>query len=467
MACTWPPREGAGPLERFTLRCARPFPGLPDKAFEDPIFVARPRPGARFTQVNATGARRRIETSDPSARFILMNDPVGVKRVLVDRAANYPKTEFERRAFVTLFGTGLFGAHADVWRKHRRIMAPAFHPSSVATYGPTIAATSEAFRERLDASAGQTLDVGEEMSALTLKVITKVMFSSQCDEAVSILSRTPTLGARAPRLSVLDILPFGHQTREPQMSASLRPVHTIVDNLIAERRLNHDVGRGDLLDRLIAARDEFGVQLTSREIRDEVITILTAGHETTAVTMGWIWYLLSQHPCEEARLHEELRRLLKGRAPGAEDVPKLVYARQIIEETLRLYPPASGLATRVCLAEDEIRGFRIPAGANIVISPFVLHRHRRLWEHPERFVPDRFSPERRAKHDRFSYLPFGAGPRICIGHVLAINELVTILATLAQSHRLRLAPTARVGFVQGITLRPLGLRMIVERRATH
>jgi len=446
LACAWPPREDAGLVERWLLRGARPFPGLPDSAFEQPIFVARPGPGARLTQVNAVGERRPLAITGPSARFILLNDPAGVKRVLVDRVSNYPKSAFERQALITLFGAGLLGADGEDWRSHRRIMAPAFHPGNIAGHALAMAGVSEAFRRRWDACAGQAVDVCEEMSLLAFQLITQTMFSCEMREADRFAEQTS-----AP----------GRQDNARHLGKSLR---AFVDALVAARRVRNSGDSNDLLDRLIGARTQDGDRLTDREIRDELITVLVAGSETTAGAMAWVWYLLSQHPLQADLLHQELRVLLGGLSPRAEDLPNLVYTRQVIEETLRLYPPATGLATRVCLEEDEMCGVRIPAGAHVAIVPFVLHRHCRLWERPGRFDPERFSPEQRTKH-RFSFLPFGAGPRICIGHTLAINQLVIALATLAQSHRLHLEPGARVRFVQGITLRPRGLRMIIGRRA--
>ncbi|MES1200006.1 MAG: cytochrome P450 [Pseudomonadota bacterium] len=398
----------------------------------------------------------------------MINDPAGVKRVLVDNVANYPKTEFERQAFTGLFGTGLLGSDGELWREHRRIMAPSFHPSSVGAYAPAMTAISAAFRARWDERAGHMVDAADEMSLLTLKIIAKTMFSSESKDAVDLIGRTMKQGFSATQFSLIDTLPIigpAHMRRsELRLGEAFGAMGAVVSRFIAQRQANQDGGEADLLTRLLAARDESGVQLTPKEIQDEVITIFIAGHETTAVAMAWIWYLLSQQPREEATLHAELARVLGGRPPRHEDLQSLTYTRRVVEEALRLYPPASGLATRVCMSDDEICGRKIAAGSNIVIAPFVMHHHPRLWNNPERFDPDRFSPDRIAERHRFAYLPFGAGSRICIGQLLAISELVIILATLAQTHRLHLAPSARVGFVQNITLRPRNLLMTVERR---
>jgi len=455
----WPPHPGAPLLERWRLRFARPYPGLPDQAFEEPIFQGRPRPGARLTQVNAVGARRTATIESP-ATFFLVNDPAGVKRVLVDNVANYPKTDFERCGLTILFGAGLLGSGGEIWRRHRRIMASVFHPTSLGAHLSAMAATSESFRERLDARVGEEIDATREMSILTLRIISEAMFSSDSEEAVHLIGAAFADGGRAEKMS----LPTrGRARQKARMERSFPSIDALVYRLV-KKRMENEHHRSDLLGRMISARDEAGVQMTEREICDEVLTVFVAGHETTAAAMGWIWYLLSERPCEEARLHEELARVLDGRTPRRDDMQDLVFTRQLIEEVLRFYPPVTGLATRACLADDTICGRIIPAGASIAISPFVMHHHRCLWDDPERFDPDRFSPARRARHHRFSYLPFGAGPHICIGQVLAINELVVILSTLAQTHRLRVAPRARVGFAQHLTFRPANLRMIVERR---
>jgi cytochrome P450 len=199
-------------------------------------------------------------------------------------------------------------------------------------------------------------------------------------------------------------------------------------------------------------------------VRDQVVTIFMAGHETTAQALAWTWYLLSQHPAAEAKLHDELTSVLEGRAPRHEDLANLPYTRMVIEESMRLYPPAHTLA-RQPIVTDEVLGHRIPAGAVVLIVPWLLHRKPSLWENPDRFEPERFSAERASARPRFSYIPFGAGPRICIGAAFAMAEAMLILATIAQRYRLHLKPGHPVEPQGLITLRPrYGLRMTLERR---
>jgi cytochrome P450 len=221
----------------------------------------------------------------------------------------------------------------------------------------------------------------------------------------------------------------------------------------------------DLLARLVAARDsETGGGMTAKEVRDQVVTIFMAGHETTSLALSWTWYLLSQHPAVEQKLHRELADVLGGRTPRNQDIASLRYTRMVIEESMRLYPPAHTTG-RQPIKPDEILGHRIPAGAEVLIMPWLIHRKPQLWENPESFDPERFAPERAAERPRFAYIPFGAGPRICIGAAFAMTEAILILATIAQRYRLRLKAGHPIEPQGLITLRPrYGMQMILQRR---
>jgi cytochrome P450 len=206
--------------------------------------------------------------------------------------------------------------------------------------------------------------------------------------------------------------------------------------------------------------------MTDTEVRDEIIIIFIAGHDTSALAATYVWYLLSLHPEEEARLHAELDAALGGRAPAHDDLEKLPYLRMVIDEAMRLYPPAPMLTGRVAREADEICGRPIPKGREIVILPWVLHRHFALWDDPGRFDPERFSAERSAARPRFAYLPFGGGPRICIGAQLALTEVSLLVATMAQRYRLKPVPGQDIVLVQRVTQRPRdGIRMRLERRS--
>jgi cytochrome P450 len=309
------------------------------------------------------------------------------------------------------------------------------------------------------------------MMELTLHIISQAMFSSDSDEIVDVVESGVSKYQTTVRPSLLDLL------HVPLWLARLlapMPTEGIfnefdrkVDRLLTERGKQPDAEPKDLLARLIAARDsETGGGMTPKEVRDQVVTIFMAGHETTSLALSWTWYLLSQHPAVEERLHEELASVLQGRTPKYEDAANLRYTRMVIEESMRLYPPAHTFG-RQPIAADEILGHRIPAGAEVLILPWLLHRKPSLWENPNRFDPERFAPERAAARPRFAYIPFGAGARICIGAAFAMTEAALILATIAQRYRLRLTPGHPVEPQGLITLRPrYGLRMNLHRR-TH
>jgi cytochrome P450 len=251
-----------------------------------------------------------------------------------------------------------------------------------------------------------------------------------------------------------------------RIRANFEALDGVMQNLIRSREKRADAALKDLLDRLIAATDgETGFRMTDKEVRDEVIIIFLAGHETSALAATYVWYLLSLHPDEETKLHAELDAVLGGRVPTYDDLEKLSYTRMVIDEAMRLYPPAPILTGRAARAADEICGRHIPKGTEIAILPWVVHRHRTLWDDPDRFDPERFSREGSANRPRFAYLPFGGGPRICIGAQLALTEVSLLVATMAQRYRLKLVPRQNIVLWHRVTLRPRGgIRVQLERR---
>lgn len=404
-------------------------------------------------------------------KSLMVSDPAGVKQVLLDKVANYPKTEMERRFLRIGLGDGLLATDGETWRAHRRQMAPSFDPRSLVGYAPAMVAATETHLAKWDAlPEGSTVDASTEMMQVTLQIISRTMFSADSDGLVQVVADTVHALLDIFRFGALDILPVLGPLRFRRRERTGKTVAAAFDErihrLIAERSANPQQAGTDLLARLIAARDEdTGIGMTAQELRDHVVTIFLAGHETTAVAMTWIWYLLSQHPSVEARLHDELSSVLGGRAPSYEDLPRLTYTRMVIDEAMRLYPPAPGLSAREALADDEIAGTTVPKGTIINIMPWVIHRHRTLWDEPDRFDPERFSPVRSAGRHRFAYIPFGAGPRICIGAALAVTEMMLILATMAQRYRLHLVPAHPVEPQAIVTLRARhGMRMVLERR---
>jgi cytochrome P450 len=308
------------------------------------------------------------------------------------------------------------------------------------------------------------------MKALTLKIICRTMFSSDAEELAQCSGGALDFAQASMEFGLLDVLPIIGPRRirhkQEAIRAHFQGMDAAIYRLINVRESIRNEAPKDLLTRLVAAKDpDNGVGLNAAEVRDEVITIFMAGHETTAVTMTWVWYLLSQHATEEAKLHAELDAALGNRVPTVEDLANLPYTRMIIEEAMRVYPPAPGITIREAREADEICGYKVTPGLQIMISPWILHRHRRLWDEPERFDPERFTKEASDKRPRFAYLPFGGGPRVCIGAALAMTEATLILAVLAQRFRVRLKEPQDIKLQVRITLRPKNsLMTILERR---
>ncbi len=401
----------------------------------------------------------------------VVSDPTGVKRVLLDNVANYPKTEMETKMLGAVLGDGLLVSQGDKWKTHRRLMAPSFDFKSIVAYSPAMVASAEAFANAWAArGSGAVIDIAEDMTHLTLEVISRTMFSADGQELGSLVDHSLRKMDDSLDFNVFDILPL---IGPPRMKRKMDRIHenfktmdATMQKLISARESVQNGAPRDLLDRLIAARDgDTGVRLSNDEVRDEVVIIFLAGHDTTALALTYTWYLLSQHPQVEAKLHEELARVLGGRPPTHDDLVNLPYTKMVIEESMRLYPPAPGLSNRAVLQDDEICGVKVPKGATVAVIPWVIHRHRMLWDDPERFDPERFSPERSEGRHRFAYLPFGGGPRVCIGMALAMTEAQLMLATLAQRFRMKLVSGQDIVLQHRITMRPRdGIKMILVPR---
>jgi cytochrome P450 len=398
-------------------------------------------------------------------RFII-NEPNAIRYILLDNAANYTKSELTRRLLEPGLGRGLLTSEGETWRRHRRIMAPAFDPRSMSVYAPIITDVTAELLSRWNAlPESSELDVSAAMMHTTLHVISRTMFSADSDKIVDIVERSVEQYQKNVRPSLFDLLGLPEWLAKlfsprQRAAAALTEFDEAVDRLLDNRAGERHAERKDLLARLVAARDtETDRGMTAKEVRDEVVTIFMAGHETTAQALTWTWYLLALHPAARAKLHDELNTVLGGRTPQYDDIAKLRYTRMVIEEAMRLYPPAHTMA-RQPISADTILGHRIPAGSVVLIVPWLLHRKSSLWEEPNRFIPERFAVD----PPRFTYIPFGAGQRICIGAAFAMTEAVLILAMVAQRYRLRLKPGHPVEPQGLITLRPrYGLRMTLER----
>jgi cytochrome P450 len=396
--------------------------------------------------------------------------PEHVKRVLQENHRNYNKNFPNMKVARELFGNGLFTNDGESWLRQRRLMQPSFHHKRLTGFGRLMSEAAVAMLERWQAttSSDPPLDIPLEMMRLSLRIAGLTLFSLDLSDEVDFVGRTfTTLGPLIYRYASLPFPPLWVPTpRNRRLLAGLNTLDTVVYAIINERRKQPvDANVPDLLWMLLSARDEeTGEGMSDQQLRDEVLTLLLAGHETTATALTWTWYLLSQHPEVERRLHAELDTVLAGQLPAVEDLDALPYTRMVIQEALRLYPPAFGF-TRFATASDEIGGYTIPANSVMFVSAYCTHRHPAFWEEPEAFDPERFTPERSAGRPRFAYIPFGGGPRQCIGNTFAMMEAQLVLATVAQRYTLRLVPGHPVEPQVLLTMRPrYGLPMTLHPR---
>jgi cytochrome P450 len=401
-------------------------------------------------------------------RGYLLTNPADVRHVLQDNARNYHKSPIYEKLRMSL-GNGLLTSEDELWLRQRRIAQPAFHRQRIAALAGVMAnAARNAVAEwQSIASSGKPVDVAEEMMRLTRTVVLRALlgadlgpFASTIDGAWTIINEH--VGGSFWSLGLADRFQPSKRRKFQTAQAVLRGA---VDHVISQRRRNPS-DSADLLSMLLAARDEeTGEAMTDEQLRVEVTTFLLAGQETTALALTWTWYLLSQHPSARRRLEEEIDAVLGGRPPEYRDLANLPYTRMVIDEALRLYPPAWGFS-RQALADDELGGFHLPRGWLAFVVPYVLHRLPAYWHNPDAFDPERFSPEQSVDRPKFVYLPFGAGPRQCIGNQFALIEAQLSVATLTQAYRLHLVPQHKVEPWPLITLRPrYGMPMIIERRA--
>jgi cytochrome P450 len=405
--------------------------------------------------------------------YILAQHPDHVGYVLQENAANYRKS-FNYEALRMVVGDGLLVSEGDFWKRQRRLAAPAFHRAAlVKLVDKMVQSAHEQVQRWAALPEGAVIDASEELMQLTLRIVGRALFSvelggsSEADGEATAFGKAVTvcLNFVVDRTRSLVRLPGAIPTpRHLRLKRALKTLDATVFRIIEERRRSQ-ASRDDLLGLLMAARDdETGEAMNDRHLRDEVLTFLAAGHETTANALTWTLYLLSKNPAERRRAEDEVAAVLHGRAPAVEDLPKLEHLRRCVEEAMRLYPPA-WFIERQAVADDAMGGKRIPKGAVVGISAFSLHRDPRFFDNPEGFDPDRFLPARSASRPRFAYVPFGGGPRSCIGNQFAMWEAQLILATLLPRLRLDLVPGPEVELDPLVTLRPRGgMAMRVRRR---
>jgi cytochrome P450 len=402
----------------------------------------------------------------PPLSAVLINHPSLVEELLVTRQKDFikPLTIQRMRALV---GQGLFTSEGDLWRRQRRLMQPAFHRQRISAYAQTMVDLTVA--RVAGWSDGEQRDIHQEMMRLTFRIVGQTLFGADLsDDAAEVgAALTEALRAMEQRVESFGILiPDAVPTPvNLRLRRATRTLDRLVYRVIAERRASGQE-RGDLLSLLLAARDaDDGSAMSDRQLRDEVMTLVLAGHETTALALTWAWYLLATHPDAEARLHAELHEVLGDRQPAVEDLPRLTVTNWVIAEALRLYPPA-WMIERAPVRDTELGGHRLRANTTVLLSPWAIHRDPRWYQRPLAFEPERWADDLARSLPRFAYLPFGGGPRQCIGNTFALTEAALLLASIARQVRLELLTGQTVEPAPTITLRPAGgLRMRIRRRA--
>ena len=399
-----------------------------------------------------------------SRHAFLFNHPDLIREVLVAQQGNFIKSRILQRSKL-LLGEGLLTSEAEHHLRQRRMAQPAFHRERLQSYASIMVDYAMRARERWQ--PGERLDMQAEMMRLTLAIVSRALFSADAEGDAAEVGRAMTEIIELFRFMMLpfsehlDRFPLPHRRRFERAKAV---VERAVYRIIRERRAAGDQN-GDLLSTLLEIRDEDGSAMTDQQVRDEIMTLFVAGHETTAIALTWTWYLLAQHPECERRLHEEIDSVLGGRAPVFEDIARLRYTEMAISESLRLYPPAWAV-TRIAKERCDIGGVRVPAGSVCIVSQWVTHRDARYFPEPELFDPERWRPEAREARPKFSWFPFGGGTRVCIGERFALSELILVAATLAQRWRFRYIDAQPARTVPLLTLRPKEtVSMIAEPRS--
>lgn len=396
--------------------------------------------------------------------YFLYN-PADIETLLTTNAKSYRKAQSLRSPFFhRLVGNGLVTSEGDFWRRQRRLAQPAFHRQRISSYGDVMVQYTQ--RALNGWKHGERRDLARDMTRLTLEIVVKTLFNSDvsndADHIGQILSGlVKPFASQATVKWILDNrLPTpGHR----RYFNAVSEIDRIVFRIIAERRAS-DYDEGDLLSMLLQAQDDDGTQMSDAQLRDEVMTLFLAGHETTALALSWSWYLLATHPDAEQKFHGELEAVLGGRPPEVSDLPKLKYTEMIVKEAMRLYPPAYAVG-REAIEETEIGGYRVPKGTQLFAFQWVTHRDARYFDEPDAFMPERWTTEGAEQLPKYAYFPFGGGPRQCIGNYFAMMEIVLLLATIGQRFRFSLDPDHTVEVLPVLSLRPKdGIKVIVEPR---
>ena len=410
----------------------------------------------------------RIKTL-PGFDFYTLTHPSAIEHVLQTHQKNFHKPDVFLRPAILLFGNGIFTSEGDFWMKQRRLSQPAFHRNHIGAMAKTIVQCVEKMLSSWDAKPdGAEIDLQHEMVHLTLSVAGRTLFSTDLtgfatDVGQAVRESFEVLNHKMSNYPF--IFPLWVPTSDNiQFKRAKGILDSVITGIISERRKGSD-SHHDLLGLLMAAKDEeTGQGMSDDQLKDEVLTLLVAGHDTVAASLAWTWILLSKHPQIRSQLYDEVKSVLDGRAPELGDSERLPYTRMIFDEALRLYPPAWGLP-RQSFEEDVIDGFYLPKNSFISLNQYTTHRHPEFWQRPEEFDPERFAPDKVKQRPKFSYFPFGGGSRICIGQNLALLEAQLAIATIAQRYQIDVLPGQNIIPDPTFTLIPKGLvRATIKRR---
>jgi len=403
-------------------------------------------------------------------RMFLCNSPESVQFAFSLRNDSFERKSAQmRHALEPLIGDGLFISDGATWRQRRKIVAPIVHANRLSEFAPIMVETASETCDRWTALPEGPIDMLAEMAHLTAEIICRAIFGRELGrehttEIVDGFRDYQRLIGQNDLMSLLGLPDWLPRWRHPAIRRTTKRIQRVIDGIIADVRARRTAGEASVVRSLIDARDERGEPLSAEAVRNEAAVLFMAGHETTANSLAWTWFLLSQTPDVEARVHHELDDALGGRRPALADLPKLPYLRAVFDETMRLYPPVPILPREV-LQDEKFGDEPMPKGSVVVVVPWLLHRHKKLWKNPDHFVPERFLPGSDEPVSKFAYVPFSIGPRVCAGMSFGLTEALLCLATLAQRFTLRLKPGAQVRPVSRLTLRPDGgLPMTVHAR---
>jgi cytochrome P450 len=403
----------------------------------------------------------------PFKHVLLVHEPAAIRRVLLDNAGNYQKDAIQRRVLSSGLGDGLLSAEGEQWRTQRRTVAPVFARKTIMNFAPAMMAAADALTERWRPRDGATVDAAAEMSRVTLEVLERTIFSDGLgrdkEEFRGAMATYFNTIGRIDPLDILGLPPSVPRLSHWRVRSTLRFFETAIDEIIARRRRRAGDEANDILTLLLGALDpETGERMSEAEVRSNILTFISAGHETTANTITWSLFLLSQSPEWRARVEAEAAQEIGG--PVARLADRLVETRAVIDEAVRLYPAIAAIS-RVAKGPDELGGEKVKRGTLIVIAPYVLHRHKLYWRDPDTFDPSRFLGKAKNEIDRYAYIPFGAGIRTCIGSAFALQEATLILATIMKNFDVTLPPGTAVWPMLRVTLRPAdGLPLTIKTK---